>query len=124
MSVEENKATIRDWMAARNLHDVEAAVALWAEVQQAGLRASFNSFTQAFPDVQITIQEMIGEGDKVAILWTFQGTHRGSFQGIPATDKTVAWDGLDLYTVTDGKITALTRKADSRSLLQQLGVLP
>ncbi len=122
MSVEENKATIRDWMAARNLHDVEAAVALWAEVQQAGLRASFNSFTQAFPDVQITIQEMIGEGDKVAILWTFQGTHRGSFQGIPATGKTVNWDGLDLYTLTDGKITSLTRKADRRSLLQQLGV--
>ncbi len=124
MSVETNKAVVRDWMATRNTHDVEAAVALWAEEQRAGLRASFNSFTQAFPDVQITIQEMIGEGDKVVILWTFQGTHRGSFQGIPATGKIVDWDGLDLYTVTDGKITALTRKADSRSLLQQLGVLP
>ncbi len=122
MSVEENKATIRDWMAARNTHDVESAVALWAEEERAKLRASFNSFTVAFPDVQITIEEVIGEGNKVVILWTFHGTHRGPFQGIPATGKTVNWDGLDLYTLTDGKITSLTRKADRRSLLQQLGV--
>ena len=122
MSVETNKAVIRDWMAARNTHDVESAVALWTEEKQAGLRSSFNGFTAAFPDVQITIQEMIGEGDKVAILWTFLGTHLGPFQGIPATGKRVEWDGLDLYTLTDSKITALVRKADSRSLLQQLGV--
>lgn len=109
-------------MAARNTHDVESAVALWAEEERAALRTSFNNFTVAFPDVQITIEEMIGEGDKVAILWTFQGTHRGPFQGIPATGKSVDWAGLDLYTITDGKITALVRKADSRSLLQQLGV--
>lgn len=122
MSVEKNKTSIRDWIAARNTHDVESAVALWAEEERARLRASFNSFTVAFPDVQITIEEMIGEGDKVAILWTFHGTHRGPFQGIPATGKTVDWDGLDLYTFIDGKITSLTRKADSRNLLQQLGI--
>ena len=109
-------------MAARNTLDVESAVALWAEEERAALHTSFNNFTVAFPDVQITIEEMIGEGDKVAILWTFQGTHRGPFQGIPATGKSVDWAGLDLYTITDGKITALVRKADSRSLLQQLGV--
>ena len=122
MSVAENKAIVRDWIAARNTHDIEAAVALWAEEQQAGLRVSFNSFTAAFPDVQIIIQEMIGEGDKVAILWTFLGTHRGPFQGIPATGKTVEWDGIDLYTIRDGKITSLVRQADSRHLFQQLGV--
>jgi steroid delta-isomerase-like uncharacterized protein len=122
VSVEENKAIVRAWLAARNLHDVEAAVTLWAENQQADLRSSFNNFTTAFPDVQINIEEMIGEGDKVVVWWTFHGTHRGSFQGIPATGKTVEWDGMDLYTMSDRKITSLMRKADSRALLQQLGV--
>ena len=122
MSVEENKAIVQAWLAARNVHDVEAAVAHWAEDRQAELRSSFNNFTNAFPDVQIDIEEMIGEGDKAVILWTFHGTHRGPFQGILATGTTVEWDGLDLYTITDRKITSLVRKADSRVLLQQLGV--
>jgi steroid delta-isomerase-like uncharacterized protein len=98
-------------------------VAHWIEDQQADLRSSFNSFTNAFPDVQINVEDMIGEGDKVVVQWTFHGTHRGPFQGIPATGKIVEWDGLDLYTITDGKIASLTRKADSRTLLKQLGVV-
>ncbi|MCC6453331.1 MAG: ester cyclase [Caldilineaceae bacterium] len=122
MSVEENKAVIRAWLAARNAHDVEAAVAQWDEEQQAGLRTSFDSFTKAFPDVQIAIKEMIGEGNKVAVWWAFHATHLGSFQNIAASGKSVEWDGLDLYTLADHKITSLVRKADSRSLLQQLGV--
>jgi steroid delta-isomerase-like uncharacterized protein len=122
MSVEENKAIVRAWLEARNVHDVDAAIATWAENQQAELRSSFNGFTNAFPDVQIGIEEMIGEGDKVVVQWTFHGTHRGPFQGIPATGKTVEWDGLDLYTIADRKIVSLVRKADSRILLQQLGV--
>jgi len=122
MLVEENKAIVQAWLAARNVHDVEVAVAHWAEDQQAELRSSFNSFTNAFPDVQIDIEEMIGEGDKIVVQWTFHGTHRGPFQGIPATGTAVEWDGLDLYTITDRKITSLVRKADSRALLQQLGV--
>ena len=89
MSVEENKAIVRAWLAARNVHDVEAAVAHWTQDQQADLRSSFNSLTTAFPDVQINVEDMIGEGDKVVVQWTFHGTHRGPFQGIPATGKTV-----------------------------------
>jgi steroid delta-isomerase-like uncharacterized protein len=122
MSVEENKAIVQTWLAARNAHDVEAAVATWVEDEQAGIRAAFNSFTEAFPDLQITITEIIGEADKVVVLWAFHGTHRGLFQNIPATGKVVDWDGLDLYTIADHKILSLVRKADRRRLLQQLDV--
>ena len=65
---------------------------------------------------------MIGEGDKVVVWWILHGTHRGPYLNIPATGKSVEWDGLDLYTLADHKITSLTRKADSRSLLEQLGI--
>lgn len=55
MSVEENKAVIRAWLAARQAHDVEAGVALWAEDRQEWLRNAFNGFSQGFPDLQVTV---------------------------------------------------------------------
>jgi steroid delta-isomerase-like uncharacterized protein len=87
------------------------------------LRGAFNAFTDAFLDVKITIQEMSVEGNKVAVRWTFTGTHRGEFQGILATGKAVSWTGIDIYTVTDGKIAGLERARDMLGLLQQLGTI-
>jgi steroid delta-isomerase-like uncharacterized protein len=110
MSVEENKALIRRWIEARNKDDVEAAVNQWAPDWQDRIRGAFNSFTEGFSDIQITIQELVAEGDKVAIWWTFRGTHRGDFAGVPATGKTVEYGGIDLYTVANGKIASVRRE--------------
>lgn len=52
---------------------------------------------------------MIAEGNKVAVHWTFTGTHRGEFQGIPATGKTISWTGIGIYTLMDGKIVEHSR---------------
>ena len=106
-----------------NTHDVEAAVALFSEDRHNRLRGAFNATTTAFPDVKITMNEMIAEGNKVVIHWTFTGTHRGEFQRIPATDKAVSWTGIDIYAVMDGKIVGLTRVGDMLGLLQQLGAI-
>jgi steroid delta-isomerase-like uncharacterized protein len=111
MSVEENKAVIRRWMEARNANDVESAVAQWADGWQDRIRGAFDGFTKGFPDIQITVQEMVAEGDKVAAWWTFRGTHRGVFAGVAATGKTVEYGGADLYTVADGKIASIRRQA-------------
>jgi steroid delta-isomerase-like uncharacterized protein len=120
----ENKALINRWIEARNTHNVEAAVALFSEDWHNRLRGAFNATTNAFPDVAITINEMIAEGNKVAMHWTFTGTHRGEFQGIPATGKAISWSGIDIYTVMDGKIVEHTRVGDMLGLLQQLGAMP
>lgn len=122
MSVEANKALIHAWLAARNAHDVEAGVALWTEEKQTGLRSGFNHFTQAFPDLKITVKEMVGERDKVATWWLLQGTHRGTFNDVAPTGKTVNWEGCDLYTIANGKISSSVRWVDNLSLLKQLGV--
>jgi steroid delta-isomerase-like uncharacterized protein len=89
---------------------------------QEHVRQGFDMVTESFPDVQITVEEMIAEGDKVALRWTFSGTQQGTFREIPATGNTVNWSGIDLYTVVDGKITSSVREADSLSVLRQLGV--
>jgi steroid delta-isomerase-like uncharacterized protein len=122
MSVEENKAVIRAWLAARHAHEIEAAVALWSDENQTWLRAAFNRFSHGFPDLRVTITEMLGEGDKVVVWWTLHGTHLGVFRDIPATGKTVNWELCDLYTIADGRIKSLVRRADYLSLLQQFGV--
>jgi steroid delta-isomerase-like uncharacterized protein len=113
MSVEKNKAVIRRWIEARNANDVEAAVAQWADEQQEKLRSDFNRFTNGFPDIQVAVCELIAEGDKVAMWWTLHGTHLGTYAGVPATGKAIEWDGVDLYTMVDGKIAALRREARS-----------
>lgn len=122
MPTEENKAIIRQGIEARNTNVVEAFVSFFPADWHEEVRRAFNSVTEAFPDIHITIEELIGEGNKIVSRWTAQATHLGSWQGIAPTGKTVKWTGLDLYTLTDGKITGVVREQDTLGLLRQLGV--
>ena len=60
---------------------------------------------KAFPDLRMSVQEMVAEGDKVAVLWTFQGTHTGSgYEGLPATGTRVVVRGITIWRIVDGRI--------------------
>src|SRR5215469_6404328 len=60
---------------------------------------------KAFPDLRMSVQEMVAEGDKVAVLWTFQGTHTGSgYEGLPATGTRVEIRGITIWRMVDGRI--------------------
>jgi len=60
---------------------------------------------KAFPDLRVSVQEMVAEGDKVAVLWTFQGTHTGSgYKGLPATGTRVEVRGITIWRIVDGRI--------------------
>ena len=76
----------------------------------------------AFPDFRMEIEDQIAEGTKVATRVTFRGTHQGDFMGIPATGKTVAYQGFALDQVVDGKVVTMWHEADTWSLLQQLDI--
>jgi SnoaL-like polyketide cyclase len=53
----------------------------------------------------MSVQEMVAEGDKVAVLWTFQGTHTGSgYEGLPATGTKVEARGITIWRIVDGRI--------------------
>jgi steroid delta-isomerase-like uncharacterized protein len=75
----------------------------------------------AFPDRTDTIEQMIAEGDMVAMLFRVKGTHMGNFFGIPATGKTIDIHEIGLLRLADGKITEGWFMADEAGLLQQLG---
>jgi steroid delta-isomerase-like uncharacterized protein len=60
---------------------------------------------KAFPDLQMSVQQMVAEGDKVAVLWTFQGTHTGSgYEGLPPTGTMVEIRGITVWRIVDGRI--------------------
>lgn len=64
----------------------------------------FASLSTAFPDVQVTLDGVIGEGDDVVVRWTAVGTNANSLMGIPATGKRVTFSGMTWMTFSDGKI--------------------
>jgi len=64
-----------------------------------------HSEMRAFPDLRLTVQDMIAEGDKVAVLWTFRGTHTGSgYEGLPPTGTRVEVRGITIWRIVDGRI--------------------
>ena len=81
-------------------------------------------FQSAFPDGVNASDDMVAEGDKVVQRWTFRGTHREPFQGMPATGKKVVLTGLALWRFQNGKIVESRHEMDTMGLLQQLGALP
>jgi steroid delta-isomerase-like uncharacterized protein len=81
-------------------------------------------FLAAYPDLRFTIEDTIAEKDKVVACWTFSGTHKGEFMGIPATNKKVSVDGITIHHVAGGKIMDSYSNWDALGMMQQLGVVP
>lgn len=78
----------------------------------------------AFPGIQWTIEEMIGEGNKIAVRWKLQGTQVAPFNGFAAIGKTVTNEGMAIYEFKDGKIIGAHVLTDRLGFLQQLEALP
>ncbi len=80
--------------------------------------------TTAFPDLHLTIEDEIAEGDKVVTRVTARGTHQGSFMGIRPTGKRAVVTGIVIDRFANGKTVEAWNNLDDLGLLQQLGVIP
>ncbi len=89
-----------------------------------GLKAFVTLLGTAFPDLHITIEDQVAEGDKVATRFTATGTHRGEFAGIPATGKPVSVTLINIHRVSGGQIQEAWLNWDALGMMQQLGVVP
>jgi steroid delta-isomerase-like uncharacterized protein len=78
----------------------------------------------AFPDIQLTVDDEIAEGDKVVFRWTMTATHQGGLMGIPATGKQITRSGAAIYRLDNAKIAELWFFADNLEFMQQLGAIP
>jgi steroid delta-isomerase-like uncharacterized protein len=90
----------------------------------AGFQTPTLALIKAFPDAQWYIEELLGEGDRVVIKWRVEGTHKDSFQNIPATGNKMSINGIGIYELKDGKVTAVQVQTDRFTFMQQINVLP
>jgi predicted ester cyclase len=74
--------------------------------------------------VQVEVQDMVAEGDKVAFRWTATATHRGASLGFAATNRNVRFEGMGIIRVRRGKLIEGWNTFDQLGMLQQLGVVP
>ena len=138
MSAEENKAIARrlfeEVFNRRNLAVADELLTLESlnhddphEVGRVGsepLKGVVQMLTAAFPDFQMTIEDLIAEGDKVVVRITASGTHQGAFMGMAPTGKRFTEAQMHLLRVVDGKVTEHWDVRDDLSMLQQLGAIP
>jgi steroid delta-isomerase-like uncharacterized protein len=89
-----------------------------------GYLAIIGMIRGGFPDVRWTLEEIIAEGDQVAARFTMRGTHRGTFFGVPPTEKTIEVQAMNFYRLADGRFVEERGQPDLLGLLQQIGAVP
>ena len=81
-------------------------------------------FFDSFPDLKVSINQIVAEGDLVSAAMTTEGTQTGVFMGIPASDKKISITEMHMVRVADGKVVEHWGVTDAMGMMQQLGVMP
>jgi steroid delta-isomerase-like uncharacterized protein len=136
--LEANKDLVQQFAAALNAADWDALAEIVADdfVRHSDATAGppidsrdkfielQQSFLASFPDQQVTIQKLVAEGDDVAALATYSGTHKGLMGEFPATGRSVESTFLSLFRIEEGQIAELWVEWDNVAMLSQLGLFP
>ena len=134
LSIEKNKAIFRRFIEAYNEHDLDLLDDLIAPdyvdpdypqlKDLEGLKQMMKMAFMAFPDYQETIEDIIAEGDKVWILLSYTGTHKGEFMGLSPTNKKLISLAVDMYRFENGKIVWGKRvPTPDLAFFKQLGLI-
>jgi steroid delta-isomerase-like uncharacterized protein len=139
MSIEENKALVRHAYEETNKGKEATMAALeelyapayvyhgpgvFGDMDRAAMKQMMAAFFTAFPDMHVTVEDLIAEGDKVVSRYTFRGTHQGEIMGVPTTGKVVTLTGIIISRVAGGKVVEDWESVDMLGFLQQLGAIP
>jgi steroid delta-isomerase-like uncharacterized protein len=101
------------------IHDRDLA----AEMQGPELYKALASGTRdVFPDMTITIEDMVTAGEKIALRWTMTGTHQGTMFGVESTGRQVELMAIEINRFEDGKLIETWTQSDQLGLMHQLGV--
>lgn len=90
----------------------------------AGFKVVVVNLRSAFPDLHYTLEDVVAEGDRVAVRWRWTGTHAAPFRAFPPTGKAVTNTGSGIFQLTEGKIVAATLETDRLGFLEQIGAVP
>ena len=87
-----------------------------------GMNEVISACRAAFEHLNVTVDDMVAEGDRVAARFTARGIHKGVFMGLPATGKSITMTGIEIFRIENGKIAELWGEANLLGLMQQLGI--
>ncbi|SEE01784.1 ester cyclase [Streptomyces sp. TLI_105] len=88
------------------------------------MKRVWEALLRAFPDIHVTVEETVAEGDKVVSRNTVTGTHLGEYRGLPPTGKRVTYGEIFVLRFVDGRIAEVRGIVDVLAQLRQLGALP
>lgn len=134
MSLEENKATVRRFLEEHvGRSKLDLLDELFApDYRNHGpgpgnppmglesVKREAATFYTVFPDLQVTVEDLVAEGDRVAARVTITATHQGELEGIPATGRRMTMTGMEFFRLEDGKIVEDWPMIDMLGLLRQL----
>jgi steroid delta-isomerase-like uncharacterized protein len=89
-----------------------------------GFKPFFHAFKGAFPDIEVVVEDVIAEGDKVAARCTVRAKHQGHTLGFAATQRPIEIDGICIARWRDGQIVEAWNNFDFMTMYQQLGIVP
>lgn len=136
MKTEENKQLVKkifnEAFNARNMSIVDDLIDPFyvnrgipnAKTGAAGLKEILQQFTDGFPDMKINVEHIIAEDNMVATRGYWTGTNKGSFMGVPPSNKQVRIEYIDVWKIENGKAVENWVQMDMASLMQQIGMMP
>ncbi len=90
----------------------------------AAFAATVQGLRHGFPDIQWTVEDLVAEGDKVVVRWSWQGTHSNTFMGFEPTHKLLNNHAIGIYQFRGDQIIHAWLESDRLGFLQQVGVIP
>ncbi len=138
-SASENKALIQRWFEEvwnqgreELIDELRAPEAVATGLAEGGapaqgsapFKAFFSNLRSALPDLHVTIEEMLAEGDRVAVRYSIEGTHCGDAMGTAPTGQKVRFGGISIARIAGGKIAEAWNNLDQLGLLRQIGAIP
>ena len=84
-------------------------------------RPTFAGVVASLPNVHAAVKDIFGQGNQVVVRVVVSGTHEGALLGIPATGRNIHWDGVDIYRLQGGKISAIRTGDDWTAILYYRG---
>ena len=83
-----------------------------------------NMFYSAFPDLKVTVNQLVAERDLMVGHMTTKGTQTGEFMGIPASGKKISIAEMNMVRIANGKAVERWGQANAMAMMRQLGVIP
>jgi steroid delta-isomerase-like uncharacterized protein len=138
-TLDENKATFKRFHEAANTRDVEllfntidelvsadAAIRTPLPIEATGaeaLKQVWAMLFRTYPDIHLTVEDVIAEGDKVVGRTTVRGTHQGEFMGVAGTGRHVTYNEIFIFRFADGRVVETWGVVDVHAQMKQIGVI-